>query len=127
VEFFSIANVKTDAETLQALTVRKLNQYCADIDKVLHIENDNRAIVYCVWGEYTVHRQLINGGIRLSIPDCPNALAWTITTGFDPEPGKVVIHSTINRIEHDEEFIESIRSFIHSWKVGLEKSLAKES
>ena len=123
-EFFANANIETDPETLQELTVRKLNQFCADIDKVLHIESDNSADVYCVWGKYTVHRQPINGGVRFSIPDCPNALAWTITTGHEPEPGKVVIHSTINRTEHDADFIESIQSFIQSWKVGLEKHLA---
>ena len=122
-EFFSIADVKTTPETLQALTVHQLSQYCADIDKVLHVDDDNSANVYCLWGEFTVHRQLINGGIRFSLPKCPNALAWTITTGFAPEPDKVVIHCTINRIEHDVDFIESIESFIESWKIGIEQHL----
>lgn len=123
-EFFEIADVKTKPEILQELTVRKLNHYCADIDKILSIEHDNSADVYCLWGEFTVHRQVINGGVRFSLPKCPNALAWTITTGFDPEPDKVVIHCTINRTEHDADFIESIQSFIHSWKVGLQQNLA---
>jgi len=124
-EFFAIADIETKPQILQGLTVHKLNQYCADIDKILRIENDNNADVYCVWGEFTVHRQVINGGVRFSLPNCPNALAWTITTGFDPEPKKVVIHATINRTEHDPDFIESIQSFIDSWKAGLEKHLAK--
>jgi len=124
-EFFAIADIETKPQILQGLTVHKLNQYCADIDKILRIENDNNADVYCVWGEFTVHRQVINGGVRFSLPSCPNALAWTITTGFDPEPKKVVIHATINRIEHDPDFIESIQSFIDSWKAGLESHLAK--
>ena len=123
-EFFAIADIETTSETLQQLTVRKLTQYCDDIDKVLYVENDNSADVYCVWGEFTVHRQLINGGVRFSLPNCPNALAWTITTGFEPEPNKVVIHSTINRTEHDADFIESIKMFIQSWRIGLENSLA---
>lgn len=123
-EFFAIADIETKPETLQELTVRKLNQYCDDIDKLLHVENDNSADIYCVWGEFTVHRQVINGGVRFTLPNCPNALAWTITTGFDPEPEKVVIHGTINRTEHDADFIESIQSFIDSWKTGLEKHLA---
>ena len=127
VEFFAIADIETKPEILQELTVHKLNQYCADIDKVLHIENDNSADVYCVWGEFTVHRQVINGGVRFSLPDRPNASAWTITTGFEPEPKKVVIHGTINRTEHDADFIESIQLFIHSWKVGLENNLASKS
>ncbi|SEH06814.1 hypothetical protein [Candidatus Venteria ishoeyi] len=124
-EFFAIANIEATPATLQALTVDKLNKYCADINKVLHIENDNQADVYCVWGEFTVHRQVINGGVRFSLPDCPNALAWTITTGFAPEPEKVVIHCTINRTEHDADFIDSIQLFIQSWQFGLEKNLGK--
>lgn len=124
-EFFAITNIEATPATLQALTVDKLNKYCADINKVLHIENDNQADVYCVWGEFTVHRQVINGGVRFSLPDCPNALAWTITTGFAPEPEKVVIHCTINRTEHDADFIDSIQLFIQSWQFGLEKNLGK--
>ncbi|MEN8250719.1 MAG: hypothetical protein ABFS32_17430 [Bacteroidota bacterium] len=126
-EFFAIVDIDTKPETLQELTVDKLNQYCVDIDKVLHIENENSADVYCVWGEFTVYRQVINGGVRFSLPDCPNALAWTITTGLEPEPKKVVIHGTINRTEHDADFIESIQVFIHSWKLGLEKNLTRNS
>jgi hypothetical protein len=122
-EFFAIADIETKPEILQELTVKKLNQYCADIDKVLHVESDNSADVYCLWGEFTVHRQVINGGVRFSLPDCPNALAWTITTGFDPEPTRVVIHGVINRTEHDADLIESIQLFIDSWKVGLEENL----
>ncbi len=127
VEFFAIADIETKPEVLQELTVHKLNQYCADIDKVLHVEHDNSADIYCIWGEFTVHRQVINGGIRFTLPDCPNALAWTITTGFEPAPKKIVIHGTINRTEHDADFIESIQLFIDSWKVGLEKNLAGNS
>ena len=126
-EFFAVADIRTTPESLQKLTVRKLNRYCSDIDKILYIENDNSADVYCVWGEFTVHRQVINGGIRFSLPNCPNALAWTITTGFEPEPNEVVIHGTINRTEHDADFIESIQLFIQSWKVGLENNLANIS
>ena len=122
-EFFSIADVSSSVETIQALTVEKLDQYCADIDRVLNINTENSANVYCIWGTFTVERQIINGGVRFTLPKCPNALAWTITTGFAPEPDKIVIHCTINRTEHDADFIESIESFIHSWKLGLESNL----
>ena len=126
-EFFAIANIETKPEVLQELTVHTLNKYCADIDKVLRVEHEDSADVYCVWGEFTVHRQVINGGVRFSMPSCPNALAWTITTGFEPAPQKVVIHCTINRTRHDDDFIESIESFIDSWKTGLEKHLVRTS
>jgi len=123
-EFFTIVDVKTSVESIQALSVEKLNQYCGDIDKILRVDNEDRATVYCIWGKFSVHRQIINGGIRFTLPNCPNALAWTITTGFDPEPEKVVIHCTINRTEHDADFVESIEAFIHSWKLGLESHLS---
>ena len=123
-EFFAIADIETTPEVLQELTVQTLNRYCSDIDKVLRVEHDDNADIYCVWGEFTVHRQVINRGVRFSLPGCPNALAWTITTGFEPAPQKVVIHCTINRSRHEEEFIESIESFIDSWKTGLQKHLA---
>jgi len=126
VEFFAIADIAANQEALQALTVYDMPRYCAHIDKVLRVEDENSADIYCLWGEFTVQRQLINGGVRFSLPGCPNALAWTITTGFEPAPSKVVIHCTINRTGHDEDFIESIDSFIQSYKVGLEAAFASQ-
>ena len=123
-EFFSIADVSASVETVQALTVEELDQYCADIDQVLSVNSENSADVYCIWGAFTVERQIINGGLRFTLPKCPNALAWTITTGFEPAPNKVVIHCTINRTDHDVDFIDSIKSFINSWKLGLESNLS---
>lgn len=123
-EFFTTADVKTSVETLQSITVENLNHYCTYIDKLLSIDSENSAKIYCEWGEFTVLRQVINGGVRFCLPNCPNALAWTITTGYDPEPEKVVIHCTINRTEHEADFVESIESFIHSWKLGLESRLS---
>jgi len=124
VEFFAIADVQTTSDALQALTVEKLAAYCSDIDKVLAVDSDDKGRVYCVWGEFAVERQVINGGIRFTLPGCPNALSWTITTGLPPEPQKVVIHCTINRTEHEDDFIESIQSFIDAWKLGLEQHVA---
>lgn len=123
-EFFEIADIRPSVEEIQALTVARLSQYCADIDRVLSVKSDDDAEIYCIWGTFSVMRQLINGGVRFTLPKCPNALAWTITTGYDPEPEKVVIHCTINRTTHDADFIESIESFIHSWKLGLESHWA---
>jgi hypothetical protein len=124
VEFFAIADVATTPHVLQTLTVKQLAAYCSDIDKVLTVDDDDRGSVYCIWGEFSVERQLINGGVRFTLPGCPNALAWTVTTGFPPAPGKVVIHCTINRQEHEEDFIDSIESFIAAWRHGLEQNLA---
>jgi len=120
-EFFAIVELSTSQEALQTLSIDKLSQYCAEIEQVFHIEHENSGKIYCLWGEFTVHRQVINGGVRFSMPHCPNALAWTITTGFAPEPDKVLLHCTINRTEHDPDFIESIQDFIQAWKLGLEQ------
>ena len=113
-------DIETTPDFLQSLSVGKLAHYCSDISSVLDVRNDDDADIYCIWGEFTVQRQLIRGGVRFTLPECPNALAWTITTGLAPEPDKVVIHCTINRPTHDPDFIESIESFIDAWKTGLE-------
>jgi hypothetical protein len=41
--------------------------------------------------------------------DCPNALAWTVTTGYPPARDKLVVHLTINRERKQDEFLEEIR------------------
>jgi len=126
VEFFAIADVTVDPEALQALTVETQPQYCADIDKVISVEDENNADIFCAWGEFKVQRQIIRGGVRFTLPGCANALIWTITTGFDPAPDKVVIHCTINRPEQDEDFVESIESFVNAYKNGLETAFGSQ-
>ena len=56
-------------------------------------------------------RSEIKGGIRFALLACPNALCWTITTGFPPEPESIVIHLTINRQQINQEFVEEIDEF----------------
>lgn len=121
-----IADVQSDEAGLRQITVHELSRFCSDIDEVLHAENDNVATVYCVWGEFVVERQLINGGLRFSLPGCPNAFAWTITTGHDPAPQHIVVHGTIARTGHDPDFIESIEDFLGAWKDGLETQLGEK-
>jgi hypothetical protein len=100
-----------------------LGRFCGDIDEVIRVENPDRATVWCTWGEFRIHRQAINGGVRFTMPDCPNAMSWTVTTGFEPDPARTVVHATINRTEHDPDFIESIEDWVQAWKNGLEKQL----
>jgi hypothetical protein len=64
------------------------------------------------WGEFTLSRSEIKGGIRFSLIECPNALCWTITTGYSPDPESIIVHLTINRQEKNEEFIEEITEFL---------------
>lgn len=118
-EFHAFADKRIDADTLQArLDIRSLPTYCASISKLLSHDGD-RGEIYCAWGQFIVHREPIRGGVRFTLPNCPNALAWTITTGFPPAPDKIVIHCTINRREHDPDFIASIEKFMDDWREGL--------
>lgn len=118
-EFFRIHPAQIAPEHLQQqLTIEHLPTYCASVDKVLSSEGD-RGEIYCLWGEFRIHRELINGGVRFSLPRCPNGMQWTISAGFPPAPEGVVIHLTINRTEHEDDFIESIEQFLDDWLAGL--------
>ena len=64
------------------------------------------------------------GGVRFALLDCPNALAWTITTGYPPAREKIVIHLTINRERKPQEFIEEIEQFLKDLETGLENFLS---
>lgn len=122
-EFFARTTRKTDAATLQGrLTITALPDFCASVDEVLRDDGDSGRI-YCVWGEFDVERVAINGGVRFILPHCPNAFSWTVTSGLPPDPDAIVVHATINRIEHDPDFIETLEDFVDDWRAGLDKAL----
>ena len=119
-EFFALAPVRLSAEQLQAsLSIAQLPRLCASIDKVLS-DRESHGEIYCVWGQFRVHREAINGGVRFTLPDCPNGLAWTLTTGHPPAPDAVVVHCTIARTEHEPDFVESLQAFVDDWQAGLQ-------
>lgn len=120
-EFFGeIQNVGLDAGELKnLLVVENLAALCDSISTVTPHEKD-RGVMFCVWGEFEVRRDEIRYGVRFSLPNCPNALAWTVT--LDDESKGVVIHCTIDRKKHDEDFVESIREFVESWSEGIIKA-----
>ena len=96
-EFFAYARRKTTSEVLkERLTIASLPQFCASIDKVLE-DNGDTGRIYCVWGEFPVDRQTISGGVRFTLPSCPNACAWTITTGHPPDPETVAVGEAFSR------------------------------
>jgi len=120
-EFFAFAKREADAEWLQrTLTIGALPSWCEEIDTVLADDGDTGEI-YCLWGQFRVHREAIRGGVRFTLPGCPNQLAWTITTGFPPEPERVTIHCTMARTEHEPDFVESTEAFVEAWRMGLEQ------
>ena len=118
-EFFSLATVRMSASDLQRfVNIQNLPEWCASIDKVLSVQNE-RGDIYCVWGEFRVHRELIDGGLRFTLPNCKNAIQWTIT----PSPentAQVQVHCTINRTSQEPDFIESLENFVNDWRDGLE-------
>ena len=118
-EFFTAARSKLSVIDLQRnLSIRELPRWCASITEVFSDEG-MRGEIYCVWGRFRIHREDIRDGVRFTLPGCPNALQWTVTTGQPPEPDAVAIHLTINRAEHDPDFIESNRQFVEDWRIGV--------
>lgn len=119
-EFFATARCELTADQLKVrVTGPQLAAFCASIDKVLWWEQE-KGEVYCLWGQFRVHREPIRGGLRFTLPDCPNALAWTLTAATD-RAAEIDIHCTINRSEHDPDFIDSIQTFVDDWRSGLER------
>jgi hypothetical protein len=122
-EFYAVARVEMSPIAIQrAIHVSNLAELCASIDKVLSHQGD-RGEIYCIWGEFKVHRELIRQGVRFTLPGCPNALQWTVSKAVD-EPGCVYVHGTIDRPQHDADFIESLQQFVDDWKQGLESGKA---
>jgi len=124
-EFFSQVNFSISAEDLQArLTLASLPRWCASIYEIT-AQDERCAEMYCLWGGFRVCREIIQGGVRFSLPGCPNAFVWTVTTQLDPDPEVVVLHATMNRQQHDPDFIESIETFVEDWKYGLQRRLPR--
>ncbi len=117
-EFFKIVNIQTSESVIKE---RIQNSYLSDIYPDIVILNATEEVVQigCIWGEFTIRRDEIKGGIRYSMLDCPNALAWTITTGYPPARDKIVIHLTINRQRKQQQFIDEINEFLDGWEEGL--------
>jgi hypothetical protein len=120
-EFFAKANISASAAELQRrLTISELPRWCASVEKVLGDAGTSDEI-FCVWGTFRIHREILQNGVRFTLPDCPYALQWTVTTGNLPDPERTVIHLTTNRHDHDQEFLDTLRQFVDNWKTGLEK------
>jgi hypothetical protein len=119
VEFFAVAQVDTSVAELQALArIEALPSLCASVDRVLWSDGE-RGEIYCLWGQFGIHREILGEGVRFSLPRCPNALAWTLTTGHPPAGRGVLVHCTIARTGHEPDFVESLEMFVADWRDGL--------
>jgi hypothetical protein len=119
-EFLATTTISASAEDLQhRLTIAELPRWCASVERVLK-DNKTNGEIFCVWGTFHANREVMSNGVRFSLPDCPNAFQWTVTTGHQPNPQHTYIHATINRVEQDQDFVDSLRKFVDDWKAGLE-------
>ncbi len=108
----------TQQDLQQQLRIETLPKFCASIYEVEdHVYE--RGQISTVWGLFEVRRELIRGGVRFSLPGCPNAVTWTVTISADDSLEEVTAHCTINRRQHDADFIESLEEFIQDWQKGL--------
>lgn len=122
-EFYAFADILTNEQTIREnLTLEEINTFCDEIEAVEDEGEQDMVVYFSHWGRFHLRRETVMGGVRFSVPDCPNALAWTITTGYPPHPEKIVIHGTINRTEHDPEFIEGVENLLAALKNGLEEN-----
>ena len=123
-EFFAIAQVGLNEQAIQEqITVENMDDFC---DTIAVLESDGEmGEIDTVWGGFPVQRQKIRGGVRFALLTCPNALAWTITSGFPPAPEDGVVHGTINRTEQSEEFATSVAEFIEAWRFGIENVMGE--
>lgn len=122
-EFFAQIDKSVSPERLQQeMDIKDIPRLCAFVSEIRPDEQGELEML-SFWGVHTVRRELIRGGVRFTLPGCPNVLSWTITTSLPPDPDVIVIHCVINRPEQDPDFIESIEGFVDDWRAGIESGL----
>lgn len=108
------------AERLEALcTLRALPALCADVYELtgepVGDGDVERGEVSCVWGVFDTRVSRVRNGVRYELLSCPNALQWTVTT----RGGVTTLHGSINQMEPDPDFAETIRLFLERFRDGL--------
>lgn len=125
-EFFRTINIQTTENQLQkSLSFENINNIIESLF-VIDYQKDT-ANITGIWEEFTLKRDTIKGGIRFALIECPNALTWTITTGFPPVREHIVIHLTINRAEKEQQFIDELTEFLDDWQQGFTNFLNNQS
>ena len=120
-EFFKIIDKQiTEAQIQEQVNPLTLEGFTETMFVLENIsESEFKGVT--LWGDFNIGYQKIKGGVRFTLLDCPNALAWTITTGYPPAREKIVLHATINRTQKHQNFIEEINEFMQEWEEGLLK------
>ncbi len=123
-EFFRTVHIRTNEKKIKkTLVFEGLELMSSDL-LLFEVMNGSRAKIGSFWGEFTLTRQDIKGGLRFSLLECPNALTWTITTGYEPDQDSIIVHLTINRMEKNHEFLEEIKEFLDDQSLLLKKTFS---
>ncbi len=125
-EYFRVIKMKMTEDYLQkSLNLNNLGEISTEIFN-LDAPGEEVSDIGGIWGEFTLSRTKIKGGVRFALLECPNALCWTITTGFPPETESIIIHLTINKQQTNQEFIEEIEEFLDDHSIRLKEFLSIE-
>jgi hypothetical protein len=121
-EFFrSINKSVTEAQIQEKIHAETIEDFAETMMFLEGTEHVFKGVT--LWGEFQISYHKIKGGVRFALLDCPNALCWTITSGYEPNKDGIVLHCTINRTEKPEGFIEEVNEFLDEWETGLQKHL----
>lgn len=117
-EFYRfIKKETTEKELQQRIKPENVAEFA---ESMLYLNSDGRYFnAITLWGDFNISYDQINGGVRFTLLSCPNAVAWTITTGYPPHRNQIVLHSTANRTQKPLEFMEEYQEFLDEWEAGL--------
>ena len=120
-EFFKIIDKQVTQEIIQdKIYPQNVEDFTETMLFIEDHNNDFKGLT--LWGDFLISYDKINGGVRFTLKDCPNGLSWTITTGYPPDLNKIVLHSTINRTQKPEEFLDEIQEFMDGWVKGIKEN-----
>ena len=120
-EFFRIIDKPVSQEIIQdKIYPQSVENFTETMLFIEDHNNDFKGLT--LWGDFLISYDKINGGVRFTLKDCPNGLSWTITTGYPPDGNKIVLHSTINRTQKPEEFLNEIKEFMDEWEKGIKEN-----
>jgi len=120
-EFFKIIDKQVTQEIIQdKIYPQSVENFTETMLFIEGHNNDFKGLT--LWGDFLISYDKINGGVRFTLKDCPNGLSWTITTGYPPDGNKIVLHSTINRTQKPEEFLNEIKEFMDEWEKGIKEN-----
>ncbi len=124
-EFFRKIDLNiSESELCDVLTLASLEKLTQQLF-IIGGQNSEEASIGGVWGEFTLTRQVIRGGPRFALKECPNGLAWTITTDLPPSVDFICIHLTLSRKQIAREFYDEIEEFLEDHCLSLKKTFTE--